>query len=85
MNAGPEHACVRCGRCVRTCPMGLVPSMLSVLGERGLWQEAKERYDLLDCVECGSCVYVCPAKRNIVHYIRLCKAQNAAAAQAAKK
>ena len=85
LNAGPEHACVRCGRCVRTCPMGLVPSMLSVLGERGLWQEAKERYDLLDCVECGSCVYVCPAKRNIVHYIRLCKAQNAAAAQAAKK
>ena len=63
--------------------MGLVPSMLSILGQRGLFQEAKEAYNLLDCVECGSCVYVCPSKRNIVHYIKLSKAQNAA--QAAKR
>jgi electron transport complex protein RnfC len=83
INAGPQRACIRCGRCVDACPMGLVPSMLSVLGERGLYQVAKEEYDLLDCVECGSCVYVCPAKRNIVHYIKLSKAQNAA--MAAKK
>jgi electron transport complex protein RnfC len=54
--------------------------MLSIVGERGQYQVAKEEYDLLDCVECGSCVYVCPAKRNIVHYIKLSKAQNAAAA-----
>jgi electron transport complex protein RnfC len=78
---GPERSCIRCGRCVEACPMGLVPSMLSILGERGLYQSAKEDYDLLDCVECGSCVYVCPAKRNIVHYIKLSKAQNAAAAK----
>jgi electron transport complex protein RnfC len=83
INSGPQRACIRCGRCVDACPMGLVPSMLSVLGERGLYQVAKEEYDLLDCVECGSCVYVCPAKRNIVHYIKLSKAQNAA--MAAKK
>lgn len=81
VNAGPERTCIRCGRCVEACPMGLVPSMLSILGERGIYQTAKEEYDLLDCVECGSCVYVCPAKRNIVHYIKLSKAQNAAAAR----
>lgn len=83
VNHGDERPCIRCGRCVDACPMGLIPSMLSILGERGKFQEAKTEYDLLDCVECGSCVYVCPAKRNIVHYIKLSKAQNAA--MAAKK
>lgn len=80
INAGPERPCIRCGRCVSACPMGLIPSMLSVLGERALYQTAKDEYDLLDCVECGSCVYVCPAKRNIVQYVKLAKAQTAAAA-----
>ena len=79
-NAGEERPCIRCGRCVAACPMGLVPSMLSILGQKGLYQAAKEDYDLLDCVECGSCVYTCPAKRNIVHYVKLAKAQNAALA-----
>lgn len=83
VNYGPEKACIRCGRCVEACPMGLVPSMLSILSERGAHAVAKSEYDLLDCVECGSCVYVCPAKRNMVHYIKLSKAQNAA--MAAKK
>ncbi|MDR3562846.1 MAG: electron transport complex subunit RsxC [Negativicutes bacterium] len=83
VNAGAEQPCIRCGRCVDACPMGLVPSMLSILGQRNLHQVAKEEYNLLDCVECGSCVYTCPAKRNIVHYVKLSKAQNAA--MAAKK
>jgi len=78
VNHSPERPCIRCGRCVDACPMGLVPSMLSLLSERGAHVVAKNEYDLLDCVECGSCVYVCPAKRNIVHYVKLSKAQNAA-------
>ncbi len=83
VNSGKESACISCGRCVEACPMHLNPSQLSVLGQRGLYQEAKEEENLLDCVECGSCVYVCPAKRNIVQYIKYCKAQNAT--QNAKK
>lgn len=77
INSGEEHPCIRCGSCVNACPMGLVPSMLSILGERNKYEKAKEDYDLFNCIECGSCVYVCPAKRNIVQYIRFSKAQNA--------
>ncbi len=83
VNSGEESPCIRCGRCVEACPMGLIPSMLSILGEQQKYKEAKEDYSLFNCIECGSCVYVCPAKRNIVQYIRYSKAQNAA--QSAKK
>lgn len=76
VNSGEESPCIRCGRCVEACPMGLIPSMLSILGERHKFQEAKEEYGLLNCIECGSCVYTCPAKRNIVQYIRYSKAQS---------
>ena len=54
--------------------------MLSILGERHKFKEAKEEYGLLNCIECGSCVYACPAKRNIVQYIKYSKAQNLAKA-----
>ena len=57
--------------------------MLSILGERNKFKEAKEEYGLFNCIECGSCVYTCPAKRNIVQYIKYSKAQNLA--QSAKK
>lgn len=64
--------CIRCGRCIDICPMGLMPSMLSVLSEKGHYEETKE-YNLFDCFECGSCAYVCPSKRPIVQLIRLAK------------
>lgn len=78
INESKESSCIRCGRCVEACPMGLNPSMLSILGEKNFYREAKEDYNLMDCIECGSCVYACPAKRNIVQYIKYLKAQNAA-------
>ncbi len=66
--------CIRCGRCVDVCPIGLNPSMLSILSEKGFYEEAKE-YNLFDCFECGSCAYVCPAKRPMVQFMRLAKSQ----------
>ncbi len=64
--------CIRCGRCIDICPMGLMPQMLSLLSEKGFYEEAKE-YNLFDCLECGSCTYVCPSKRPIVQLVRLAK------------
>jgi len=83
INNGTQSPCIRCGKCVSVCPCGLNPSMLSILGEKDMYEEAKLDQNLFDCAECGSCVYVCPAKRNIVQYIRYCKMKNTV--DAAKK
>ncbi|MBF0344391.1 MAG: electron transport complex subunit RsxC [Nitrospirae bacterium] len=66
--------CIRCGRCVDACPMGLMPLMLSLFSEKGYFEDAKG-YNLFDCFECGCCTYVCPAKRPIVQQIRFAKTQ----------
>jgi len=31
--------------------------------------------NIMDCKECGCCTYVCPARRPIVQWIKLGKAQ----------
>ncbi|UCH81357.1 MAG: electron transport complex subunit RsxC [Nitrospiraceae bacterium] len=67
-------ACIRCGSCIDVCPMGLNPSMLSILSEKEFFEEAKD-YNLFDCFECGSCAFVCPSKRPMVQFIRLAKSQ----------
>lgn len=67
-------SCIRCGRCIQACPMGLMPNMLSVYSEAGFYEDAKE-FGLWDCFECGCCSYVCPAKRPIVQQVRLAKSQ----------
>ena len=79
LSYGEELPCIRCGRCVEACPIGLVPSMLSILGERHKFKEAKDEFGLLSCIECGSCAFICPSKRNIVQYIRHAKSQVPAA------
>jgi electron transport complex protein RnfC len=71
-HSGEFGPCMRCGRCIDICPMGLMPSMLSVLSEKGHYEDAKE-YNLFDCFECGSCAFVCPSKRPIVQLVRLAK------------
>lgn len=78
---GKESPCIRCGRCIQACPMNLNPSMLSLLGEKGLYEEARNAYHLLDCFECGNCTYSCPSKRNILQYIRYLKQRNAGSRQ----
>lgn len=71
VEAGP---CLRCGMCVRGCPMGLLPAELAKAVQNGLLAEA-EALGALDCIECGSCGYGCPAHIKLMHWIRLGKAQ----------
>ena len=65
-------ACIRCGLCVRSCPMNLLPNLLGVYCEKGRWEDAEE-YHIFDCMECGSCTYICPSRRQMVHLIKLGK------------
>ena len=73
-HADKFQPCIRCGRCITVCPMGLMPQMLSILSEVGHYEDAKE-YNLWDCFECGTCSFVCPANRPIVQLVRLAKSQ----------
>lgn len=69
-----EFPCIRCGRCVDHCPMGLMPTQLMKYVRYEQLADA-EKWGALDCVECGSCQYSCPAKIPLVHWIRLGKSQ----------
>jgi electron transport complex protein RnfC len=69
---GEFGPCIRCGRCLDACPMGLEPRDISIYAERGRYQDTP-RFGLWDCFECGSCAYVCPAKRPLVQFIRASK------------
>ncbi len=66
--------CIRCGYCVSACPVGLLPLSLGDLVEAKRVPETLG-YHLADCIECGVCAYECPAKRPLLHYIQLAKAE----------
>ena len=66
------QACIRCGKCINVCPMGLEPVLLSQLSDHERWEEAGHNI-IMDCIECGSCQYTCPSGRPLLDYIRLGK------------
>lgn len=68
----PAEACIRCGKCVSVCPMGLEPYLLMTLSQKQMWNET-ENEKAMDCIECGSCMYICPADRPLLDYIRMGK------------
>ncbi len=70
----PEHfTCIRCGKCVRRCPMNLMPYLLGSYSDAGLFEHLEE-LNIDDCVECGSCAYICPTKNSLVQLIKVGKA-----------
>jgi electron transport complex protein RnfC len=69
-----DSPCIRCGKCVAGCPMGLEPWLISAYADAGRMDDA-EKNRALDCIECGCCSYICPANRHLVQSIRLAKAE----------
>ena len=69
-----EGPCIRCGMCIRACPMKLSPTLLNRLIKAELFEEALKN-DVLDCIECGCCSFSCPSHIPLVQRIRLGKAE----------
>lgn len=69
---GQELACIKCGKCVSACPMGLEPYLLSKLAKLQKWDMAEE-HNTIDCIECGCCSYTCPSYLPLLDYIRIGK------------
>lgn len=80
----PESACIRCGKCMHACPMGLEPYLFSALVHAGRTDDMKA-HNILDCIECGSCQFSCPAYKPLTDEIRLGKGRVRAAMMAQKK
>lgn len=76
-----ETACIRCGRCMRACPVHLLPQAMAEAAQRLDYEQYEKRLYGLDCIACGSCTYVCPAKRPLMQLFK----QTKAAVMAAKR
>ena len=70
-------ACIRCGRCIRHCPLRLMPSHIVAAYEAGDMERLAELKVNL-CMECGCCSFGCPAHRPLVQTNKLAKAKLAA-------
>lgn len=67
VNYQPSSACIRCGKCVRVCPSGLVPQEMAAFIRKDNLKMAAE-IGVMDCISCGSCSWVCPSHLPLVHY-----------------
>ena len=58
-----NDACVSCGACAETCPVGAI-------------SEGDGKYVISeDCVECGACMEMCPQQLNIPELLKAASAE----------
>jgi Na+-translocating ferredoxin:NAD+ oxidoreductase subunit C len=76
--APPEkvYPCIKCGECLKACPLHLNPSRLGILARKESYEAMETGYHLNDCFECGCCSYVCPSSIPLVQYFRIAKSMN---------
>ena len=67
-----EVDCIRCGRCIKACPINLLPNFIADYAKLKDWDRAEE-LNVADCIECGACAYVCPARIFLVQYFKVAK------------
>lgn len=65
--------CLRCGKCIQHCPMGLEPPLLVAAYKAGDVATLQKR-QIDACMDCGCCTYSCPAHRPLAEHLRLAKA-----------
>ena len=67
-----ETNCINCGRCVKACPINLVPTRMLKAAKAGNFEEYL-KLNGTECITCGSCSYVCPAKQPLTPYFSYMK------------
>jgi electron transport complex protein RnfC len=72
VNHNEATTCIRCGKCLDVCPLGLAPTRIAHAAKLSDYDLAR-RYDIQACCDCGCCAYVCPAHIPLVQYIRMGK------------
>ena len=67
-----EGPCIRCGKCVAACPIGLNPYLIKRAADADRLEEAKKLY-VNDCILCGCCSYECPSRRWLTASFKIVK------------
>ncbi len=67
INEYKHQECIRCGQCVRACPMSLMPFQMAAYTRVSDFSRAKD-LGVQNCLSCGACSYVCPSSIPLVQY-----------------
>ncbi|MCM1169988.1 MAG: electron transport complex subunit RsxC [Bacteroides sp.] len=67
------YPCIRCGKCVDACPMGLEPYLIAATTAAKDFDKT-EKARVMDCIECGCCQFTCPSNRSLLDNVKLGKA-----------
>ena len=62
--------CIKCGKCVSVCTIGLLPCEIANAVEV-LRYDVAEKLFPFECISCGSCAYICPSRRPVNHFIKV--------------
>lgn len=66
--SNPLHSCIDCGKCIRSCPMHLMPYMIAKYASEQKYSECL-KYSIDDCIDCGCCDFICPSRIPLSRYI----------------
>lgn len=62
-----EKTCIRCGKCIKVCPVDLEPVLIKDNIDN---KEKLKKLNPNKCIGCGLCSYICPARINLREIVR---------------
>jgi len=69
-----DEQCLNCGECVLACPARIRPNMIGRYAEFKMFEMCRQEH-IEACMECGLCAYYCTARRPLLQFILLAKAE----------